>query len=355
MRIIESRDQRFSGWLQRLVSRGIAVVAWLYAGILVTVWLLIYLTGDRWWLGTVLLFGPRWIWGAPLFVLVPVSAVARRRTLWILLASAVVVVWPIMGICVHGSWMQVEDPAALRVLTLNTDAAMVDPEALARFVVTSNADVVALQECNAEMHFRWPYDWHVRQAGPLLLASRYPIVSVETSTRATPVSPWPPIHGLCCELETPRGLLAVCTVHLRTARYGLAEVLDRSTILRPSRKGKLIAETENRRAESRQLREWLAARKLQPIIAGDFNMPVESAIYRQCWSRYTNAFSKTGWGFGHTKFTPVGSYRYGARIDHVLSGPDWQPRRCWVGPDVGPEHRPVLAELVRQRDRPRAD
>jgi vancomycin resistance protein VanJ len=34
------------------------------------------------------------------------------------------------------------------------------------------------------------------------------------------------------------------------------------------------------------------------------------------------------------------------RIDHILAGPGWYCARCWVGPDVGSPHRPVLADLI---------
>ena len=34
------------------------------------------------------------------------------------------------------------------------------------------------------------------------------------------------------------------------------------------------------------------------------------------------------------------------RIDHVLAGKGWNCVRCWVGPNVGSPHRPVLADLV---------
>ena len=77
------------------------------------------------------------------------------------------------------------------------------------------------------------------------------------------------------------------------------------------------------------------------LLAGDFNMPVESAIYGQCWSRFSNAFDAVGLGLGHTKFT---RWR-GVRIDHILAGPGWRFRRCWVGPDVHSDHHPVIAEV----------
>jgi vancomycin resistance protein VanJ len=78
------------------------------------------------------------------------------------------------------------------------------------------------------------------------------------------------------------------------------------------------------------------------VIAGDFNLPVESAIYRQHWAQYRNAFSQTGIGSGYTKHTRL----FGVRIDHVLSSKDVQPIRSFVGKDVGSDHLPLIADLA---------
>jgi endonuclease/exonuclease/phosphatase (EEP) superfamily protein YafD len=77
------------------------------------------------------------------------------------------------------------------------------------------------------------------------------------------------------------------------------------------------------------------------IVLGDFNMPPDSAIYRQFWSDFSNAISSAGFGFGSTHFT----HRTAVRIDHVLAGPGWRFRRAWVGPFVGSAHRPVVADV----------
>ena len=77
------------------------------------------------------------------------------------------------------------------------------------------------------------------------------------------------------------------------------------------------------------------------IVAGDFNMPVESAIYRAHWHEFTNAFSCAGWGFGATKATRW----HGIRIDHVLLGPGWSCAGAQVGADLGLDHRPMVVDL----------
>ena len=79
------------------------------------------------------------------------------------------------------------------------------------------------------------------------------------------------------------------------------------------------------------------------IIAGDFNMPVESTIYRRFWSGLGNVFEDAGFGFGYTKRE---NRWIRARIDHVLYAERWfDGTAAETGPDVGSDHLPVIAEL----------
>lgn len=67
-------------------QRRVHGLVWVYTALLALIALLIQFTGDRWWSGTLLMFGPRWVWGVPLFPLaliavVPLSAGKLRATL----------------------------------------------------------------------------------------------------------------------------------------------------------------------------------------------------------------------------------------------------------------------------------
>ena len=77
----------------------------------------------------------------------------------------------------------------------------------------------------------------------------------------------------------------------------------------------------------------------------DFNLPADSTIFRRYWGDFANAFFRVGWGFGFTKNSTEGGFSYGSRIDHVLYSPDLRCLRSWVGPDVGSDHLPLLAEF----------
>jgi endonuclease/exonuclease/phosphatase (EEP) superfamily protein YafD len=81
------------------------------------------------------------------------------------------------------------------------------------------------------------------------------------------------------------------------------------------------------------------------IVAGDFNMPRESSIFRRDWTAWNNAFGRTGLGFGFTKISQFGPLRYGTRIDHVLYHEAWTCVGAWVGGEVGSDHLPLVAEF----------
>ena len=68
-------------------------------------------------------------------------------------------------------------------------------------------------------------------------------------------------------------------------------------------------------------------------------MPSDSTIFARHWSRYSDAFEEAGLGFGYTKFTRW----HGIRIDHLLSDRGLSVVQCRVGPDVGSDHRPLIA------------
>ena len=337
--------------LHRWLAAALTATTWLYLAGVVAVWLLLRLSGDRWWLATVLLFSPRWLFALPWPVLALGAVSARRRLLWPLAAAALMLVGPITGLCLP--WGRLASPAgpALRVLTCNIDGQSADRKRLMQLVAEAKPDIVAFQEMQSDIHFNWPPGWQERRAGGLLVASRFPLGEAQVSLRRHPPSRWPGVDGLRCTVKTPYGPVNFCCVHLRTPRDELSETLDRETGVSPARSTALTAATADRLLESEALSAWIdnseaSTPVVGTIVAGDFNMPSKSAIYRSCWSRYTDAFSSTGFGYGYTKWTPLGKWTYGLRIDHILTGSNIRPRRSWVGPDVRSDHLPLLADLV---------
>ena len=114
-------------------------------------------------------------------------------------------------------------------------------------------------------------------------------------------------------LDTPLGRVDLTNVHLETPREGLEAILG----FGPGAAAELEAKNAQRLIEARLAREWVdASVSSLRLVAGDFNTPVESHLFRDRWRDFRDCHSAAGWGFGFTKHTR----RIGTRIDHVLDG-----------------------------------
>jgi endonuclease/exonuclease/phosphatase (EEP) superfamily protein YafD len=88
---------------------------------------------------------------------------------------------------------------------------------------------------------------------------------------------------------------------------------------------------------------------LPATIAGDFNTPSVSELYRAAWPGFTNAFNETGFGFGYT--APCTNHRHWfddvpwVRIDHILADDHWSVSACGVGRSKGSDHRLIWTIL----------
>jgi endonuclease/exonuclease/phosphatase (EEP) superfamily protein YafD len=322
--------------------------AWLYVLVLFGVWLLLRLGGDRWWFPTVLLFGARWVCGLPLAALVPAAVLLRRRLWRPLLAAGLLVFGPIMGCCLPWARLAAAKQPTLRVLTCNVKGNCANNKALNELIRAVSPDIVALQGCWQEVRVEWPAGWHACRQGGLLVASGYPLREVRFAFRNHPPRQWREVHLVSCLVAAPGRSFSFCTIHLESPHQGLAQLLDRRTVLSPSKGSQLEAGIANRWLESAAADQWvqgLAGPAEAWLLAGDFNLPTDSAIYQKFWQKYTNAFSEAGWGFGYTEWPRIRKVPFGIRIDHILTGSGWRPLRCWVGPDIGSDHLPLIAEL----------
>jgi len=339
-------------WRHLRVALGVCV--WLYLGALVAVWALMYAAGDRWWLATLVLFGPRWVWGLPLAVLVP-AVVAWRRWRWLgpLAASALILGGPLMGLCVPWAMLSRSDGPRLRVLSCNVKGHCRGNAVLNALVRQASPDLVALQGCWGEVRVEWPPGWHVERQGEMLIASRFPLYNAQSVLGRHPPHRWPRVSLLDCVVDWPSGPFRFVSVHLPSPHHGISQVLDRETVIDPSRRDALDDAVAVRRQASEEASNWASGLSEPLVLAGDFNMPVESPIYRNCWARFSNAFSRSGFGFGYTEWPTVGAWRFGIRIDHVLTGRGWRARRSWVGPDVGSDHLPLVCDLMWEGPAPR--
>lgn len=316
------------------------VGAWIYAFLIGSVWYVLWFTADRWSVGTLVMFAPHWPLALPLLVLVPAAYWHRRKALWVLGVAAVVLVEPILG--VHVPWQTVfegsRDERTLRVMTWNIHDSGADAEAFVKLIRDSKPDVIVLQSWSDrfEADFFGGDVWHLLRQDQFLVASRFEILSTKRIVGKA-FADAPSGGAAHYVLDTSAGTVDLFNVHLASPRYGLtaATALDAEGLAAVDR------DIAIRRAQSKTLSEAVDTAAGRLLIVGDFNLPPESAIYGDYWDKYEDAFSRGGWGIGNTFFFGW----MGVRIDHVLAGHGWRCRRAWVGPDLGSDHRPVLADL----------
>jgi len=315
---------------------------WLYLVAVLLVAAAMQWLGDRWWPATLILFAPRWPWALPLLLLVPLALFKARRLLWPLAGAGGVLLFGVAGL-VPPSIVALSDgvePAELRVLTYNLggvpDARLITP-----WLERAAPRVAVFQECSALLEKARPTlierGWKVELQQGSCLVSRDPIRRVEARD---PKAIWQ-MHGsgvvVRYEIDLPGRTLNVVNLHLATVRSGLGAIMHR----RLGGISELESNIEQRDLESMLARAFARESSDPLLVMGDFNMPVESTIYRRHWDDLENAFACAGAGFGHTKATRW----HGVRIDHVLLGQGWRCLRTEVGEDLGGDHRPVIADL----------
>ena len=295
-----------------------------------------------------LLYGPRWLLSLPLFLLIPMAAFCDRLLLIPLAIAALIIFAPFMRFNLPlGKITGATHPGMqkLRVFTCNIDSARFDTTDLVSTIKEMSVDIVALQECPEDIKLLIPVGWYMIKEGSFAIISRFPVRKVNTVQITSLKSIWPGTYLLHTIVHSPDGDIAVCTIQLPTPRVGLMRILDRHTVVRPSRSGKFYEETDRRRYVALEVRRYIDTISLPLIIAGDFNTTVESTIYRLVWNRFKNAFSEAGLGYGWSQRVAVRGYYYSSRIDHILTGKGLTPLLSEVGPDIGSDHLPLIADI----------
>jgi vancomycin resistance protein VanJ len=326
-------------------------------GLLCT-WLLLITTSEEWLPATALLYGPRAVVLLPLVVLLPASLVFARRTALLTLPALFIAVHSIMGYRFSLSIPARASGDAIRVVSFNVRgggavAMRVDD------IRSLRADVIGIQECSAPLadSLRHQGAFVVHQSGAQCTASRWPIVFLDSMPRLAFQRIESLGYGgsgrvLRYRVQHPSQPFQVVNVHLETPRKGLRELTgpdglipddgDFSRVLPSGAVTTAVdANAEIRLRESERASGWIASKLDEGplVITGDFNQPVESTIFRQYWSAFTDAFEAKGRGFGYTKYEGT---LLRARIDHVLLWPEaFSVQRAWVGPDLGSDHRPL--------------
>jgi len=288
-------------------------------------------------LPTLISYAPRWIWGCPALLLLPATVWKRSAALPVILSLAITG-GPLMQFQ-FGSMHAVAPAAApLRLLTFNAASKNEVADGLISAMIAEQPDIVAIQECppaiknELSKRAEWSVDSFIR----LCVASRFGLDRRITLDRSA-------LGGsdalaLQHTIATPAGEMQLVNLHLETVRQGLQPLLERD----PNGIDLLQGNFKFRELESIAVNRFITAPD-RAVIAGDFNMPTDSALYRRHWSNWLDAFEAVGSGYGYTKFTRW----HGIRIDHVLLGTRWRAVSAeTIAIGGGSDHHAVLVTLT---------
>lgn len=244
----------------------------------------------------------------------------------------------------------------LRVMSFNIAAGNGDLERIAGVIRDVSPDVVALQEVDVYwsarsgfadqanelsgllgMHARFApiYSLPPLQPGQprreygVALLSRFPIVAWgnHTLTRLSTQD----------SLATPRrmpGLLAATLDVLGTH----VRVYSTHTDYRP--------DPRVREIQNAEMLDYIAGSPLPTILIGDLNAPPSAPEMQALFARLADAWLVVGGdGFTYPAMNPV------RRIDYVLTSQHFRAIAASVIPTTASDHRPVVVELARPRQR----
>lgn len=318
----------------------------LYLGILCVLWASPYWPSRLGWLANLFQMAPLWVLYFPLGFLFIIWLFVRKTGILIVnIVSFAVIFFCIMGFNVPFSvpWQKAQNAQdQLRIMTFNLGT-NVDATSLAEFIAKVEPDIIAFQEVYTDsqnaLKLILPQDegWYLSFQQYLGLASRLKIRNVDVKNRSMLGGRGEMVAKYELELEGENnGYINFFNVHLETPRDGLEAVIDNK--MGGVSEVRRVAELQKK--ESGFISEWIESHDAV-LIAGDFNMLEISPLYKKYWSSFTNAFLKTRFGFGYTYYTSW----HGVRIDRILCGEDWKVIDSQVGPDMGSEHRPVIADV----------
>lgn len=331
-------------------TRWVTVLSWANFIALWVVIALIHGVSERWWLSTVILYLPRIPWMLPAIILLPISLRFSWKCGLVNLASVLLVLGPVMNWQCGGLIAPQVDRTAPRmtVVSCNVQSFRPDFGQVVSEINRLNPDVVLFQEAFEDHPLLTTLfeGWNVHREDEYLAASRWPIQYLDKCDVGAQVR----ITVVRYAVETPGGRLTVCNVHQISPRHALTNLKPWSIItgagIEDVTQDAILREVEALKA--REFTQTLG--KSEPtLIAGDFNMPNDSSLFRKHWGDLTDAYATAAVGYGYTSpcQTKVGwpNNTPWAQVDHILTTPGIPVERCWVGHSGGSDHRLIAAQF----------
>ncbi len=374
------------GWLRRAIVVGAIV----YFAALVILVVALRSVGERTWWLMVVLYAPRMIFLLPLLIFVPAALWLRSRSLLLLLSATLVIgLFPFAGLTVWGwrspSTAALDSPDAraqrhaLRIFSHNVWFGHGSIPPIVEAIERAQPDVVALQGVSgrAARALRGSLPgWNFYTGPDLMVATRLPIEAVyepptfslganDPSASPDPDLPLPevtddepadvdartnqPAMFVRLTLTTPWGPVDFYDLHPYSPRHAIEDLRGDGwrSVLRhgvaPTAAHQWARNLAIRAEQVRRLAVDVADRVHPVVLAGDSNLPSDSALFRHYLARFSDGFSERGFGLGYT-FPAHRNFRW-LRIDRVLAGPGARILDFAIVDKTGSDHRPVLADV----------
>lgn len=291
------------------------------------------------------MFAPRWLFLLPIPLLMIASAIRRCPWHWAIQAiTALVVAGPLMGFSIPFSRFlgSYDGGERLRIATFNLSAHPLRLQRLHQWIEEQKLDVVCFQE----VHGRDDVRVHDFEAEGFRVSKRGTIISRLPITAEYPDYPenYDTEERYSSSVDRLRVRLSdgsevtIASIHLPTLRPGFERFLKRFTDV----EGLSLHVAWWGREMSRVLTAMGEVSDVPLVVAGDFNMPGDDSTMAALRTNFRFAFDEAGWGYGYTRPASLPW----VRIDHILLSQEWSALRCWVGPDFGSDHLPLVAEMT---------
>ena len=347
----EPSESKSSGrrW-KRLITTG----SWANLCLAIAMIILIFGVSERWWLGAAATYAPRGLALLPSVFLVPLSIIVSRWMLGVNLLAVILIAFFAMefNIPIGGAAGEAAANATpLRIASLNVQRFKPDFDAALAEIGASERDLIVLQESEldkpASLAAHFSDGWHIASRAEYWVASRYPVRYLEEHRSTV----FKRRSAAAFEVDHPDGAFRLICVHTSTARHGLMHLDPRKLN---------IAELNDRQA--RRATELDAIREFAEriggerplILAGDFNLPASSNLWKKFATGFTDAFAARGLGYGYTAPCdgpgPMPSNFPWSRVDHILVNDAWLITAVGVGTGSGSDHRLLSAKLIRRSE-----
>lgn len=317
--------------------------------------------GGRGWFTSVLLFAPPQVFAVPALCLL---ALAVPLLAW--RAAAINFLAVCVAVFLYGHYRfssAVSTSGKEGAFTLvSHNIGQGNPAQFSKFIGTVKPDVILLQDTRNRVPMytaNFP-DFDVAGGGEFACISRYLI----QSRKILPKPNWRgrPVMARFSIFRNGQSV-ALYSVHMPTPRAELSKFLGVRGALAmfgnedlPTGHGTLGEWNTARIALYKEVAAVLAAEKDPFIVAGDFNMSDHGIFYHTIKDGMTDAFAKTGKGWGYTfpggMRSMVSLLGPWLRIDYIFVGRGWKPLECAPEPGRRSQHCAVRAVLASDAAKP---